>query len=99
MVVAYSTDHSFAEKNVPSLRDLKSESWFAFPNDYNQRDAFADNLFAQFHLRGVGSIIWTPVDSLTAQKRMIEAGFGIALLPESSLREEIKLKQLAIVHV
>lgn len=25
---------------------------------------------------------WTPVDSLTAQKRLIEVDFGLALLPE-----------------
>ena len=28
-----------------------------------------------------------PIDSLTAQKRMVEAGFGLALLPESALDE------------
>jgi DNA-binding transcriptional LysR family regulator len=26
-----------------------------------------------------------PIDSLTAQKRMVEAGFGLALLPKSSV--------------
>jgi DNA-binding transcriptional LysR family regulator len=31
-----------------------------------------------------------PVDSLTAQKRMVEAGFGLAILPESSLDEELR---------
>src|SRR5262249_11633492 len=31
-----------------------------------------------------------PIDSLTAQKRMVEAGFGLALLPESSGDEELR---------
>jgi DNA-binding transcriptional LysR family regulator len=31
-----------------------------------------------------------PIDSLTAQKRMAEAGFGLAILPESSLEEELR---------
>ena len=33
----------------------------------------------------------TLIDSLTAQKRLVEAGFGIALVPESSVRDEIRL--------
>ncbi len=31
------------------------------------------------------------IDSLTAQKRLVEAGFGIALVPESSVRDEVRL--------
>jgi DNA-binding transcriptional LysR family regulator len=31
-----------------------------------------------------------PIDSLTAQKRMVEAGFGLALLQESSVNEELR---------
>ena len=45
------------------------------------------------------SLRWTPVDSLTAQKRLIEAGFGIALLPESSLLEERRAGSLATIEV
>jgi DNA-binding transcriptional LysR family regulator len=40
-----------------------------------------------------------PVDSLTAQKRLIEAGFGISLMPESSISEERKVKALAVIAV
>ena len=32
--------------------------------------------------------------SLTAQKRLVQAGFGIALVPESSVRDELKLGTL-----
>lgn len=42
---------------------------------------------------------WTPVDSLTAQKRLVEAGFGLALLPESSIREERASGSLATIDV
>jgi len=28
-----------------------------------------------------------PIDSLTAQKRLVEAGFGLGLMPESSVDE------------
>ena len=37
----------------------------------------------------------TIIDSLTAQKRLVEAGFGIALVPESSVRDELRIGSLA----
>jgi DNA-binding transcriptional LysR family regulator len=39
------------------------------------------------------------IDSLTAQKRLVEAGFGIALLPESSIAEELRLGTLRLIDV
>jgi DNA-binding transcriptional LysR family regulator len=50
-------------------------------------------------VRGVASPRWTAIDSLTAQKRLIEAGFGIALLPASSIREELASGSLATIAV
>src|SRR5947208_784995 len=40
-----------------------------------------------------------PIDSLTAQKRMVEAGFGLALLPESSLDEELRAGTLHALRI
>jgi DNA-binding transcriptional LysR family regulator len=34
---------------------------------------------------------------LTAQKRMVEAGFGLAILPESSLDEELRSGSLCAI--
>ena len=39
------------------------------------------------------------IDSMTAQKRLIEAGIGIALLPESSVHEELRLGTLRTIDV
>jgi DNA-binding transcriptional LysR family regulator len=94
--VACGNRHRFAGKRVDSLAELAAEAWLAFPR---AREATADNLFAQFLVRGVASLRWTPVDSLTAQKRLIEAGFGLALLPESSIREERASGSLATIEV
>ena len=41
----------------------------------------------------------TLVDSITAQKRRVEASFGIALIPKRNLREEIAGGKLRIVEV
>ncbi|HVG77630.1 MAG TPA: LysR family transcriptional regulator substrate-binding protein [Patescibacteria group bacterium] len=40
-----------------------------------------------------------PIDSLTAQKRMVEASFGLALLPESSVDEELRTGTLCAMRV
>jgi DNA-binding transcriptional LysR family regulator len=39
------------------------------------------------------------IDSLTAQKRLVEAGFGIALVPDSSVREELAAGSLVVLDV
>ena len=39
------------------------------------------------------------IDSLTAQKRMVEAGFGLALLPESSVGEELRAGTLRALRI
>ena len=41
----------------------------------------------------------TPVDSLTAQKRLVEAGYGIALLPESAVAEERAANTVSTIRV
>jgi DNA-binding transcriptional LysR family regulator len=39
---------------------------------------------------GLGTAEILPVGSLTAQKRMAEAGLGLAILPQSSLQDELR---------
>src|SRR6516162_8763514 len=39
------------------------------------------------------------IDSLTAQKRLVQAGFGLALVPESSVRDELKLGSLKELEI
>ena len=99
LVVVCGARHRLAGRRVASLADLRDEAWLAFPSAHDAREASADNVFAQFLVRGVASVRWTPVDSLTAQKRLIEAGFGLALLPESSIREERASGSLATIAV
>ena len=38
-----------------------------------RREITASHVFALFQTHGLGEIAWTPVDSLTAQKRLVEA--------------------------
>jgi DNA-binding transcriptional LysR family regulator len=99
LVVACGPGHRFAGRRVASLAQLRDEAWLAFPVARDPREASADHVLAQFLVRGVAELRWTPVDSLTAQKRLIEAGFGIALLPASGLREELAAGSLDTIEV
>lgn len=99
LVVACAVEHALAGERVPALGDLSDQHWLAFPKFNERREASAENVFAQFQIRGVPSIGWSPVDSLTAQKRLIEAGFGVGLLPESSVVEERAAGTLSIIGV
>ena len=65
-----------------------------------RREVTASHVFALFQTHGFGEVDWTPVDSLTAQKRLVEAGLGIALLSESNAaEEELRYGTIATIDV
>jgi DNA-binding transcriptional LysR family regulator len=97
--VACAPTHRLAGREVKSLAQLHGEHWFAFPNTFEQRETFAGNVFAQFQARGFAAVNWTPVDSLTAQKRLVEVGFGLALLSENAMEDELARKSIATIEV
>ena len=99
LIVCCARGHALAGRSIASLTALADEPWLAFPSARESREATAGNLFAHFLARGIASVRWTPVDSLTAQKRLVGAGFGLALLPESSVREERASGALATIRV
>ena len=92
-------DHPRAGRLVAKLVDLRGERWIAFPVVPGRREITASHVFALFQTHGLGEIDWTPVDSLTAQKRLVEAGFGIALLSESNAAEELKYGTISTISV
>lgn len=96
LVVCCARSHPSANGRVPALAKLAGEPWLAFANAH---EATTGSLVTHFLARGIASIRWTPIDSLTAQKRLVEAGFGLALLPESSVREELAAGSLATIAV
>jgi DNA-binding transcriptional LysR family regulator len=99
LVVACARAHRLAGKSVAKFVDLKAERWLAFPLLPGRREAAAQIVHTQFLMRGVDAFAWTPVDSLTAQKRLVEANYGVALVPESAIKEELSGKTLATIRV
>src|ERR1700752_3671582 len=97
--VVCALDHPLAGKRVARLADLRAERWIAFPEIPGRREISASHVFALFQTHGLGEIAWTPVDSLTAQKRLVEAGPGIALLTQSHAADELRWKAIATIGV
>lgn len=99
LVVVCAPEHPLAGRAVARLADLKGERWLAFPRPADGGEAWAETLFALFLTRGVADIRWTAIDSLTAQKRLAEAGFGLGLMPENAVAEERAAGRLAVIGV
>ncbi|MEZ4663835.1 MAG: LysR family transcriptional regulator [Caldilineaceae bacterium] len=81
------------------VEELKGMSWVSFPMDARSSgDPFARLLRRQLTIAGLDDADMITIDSLTAQKRLIESGFGIGLLPISSIQEELHLGAVKILH-
>ena len=97
LVLACSPDHRLAGRRVREPGALAGERWVAFPPQRRRREPFATALEQRLVAAGIEAAAIVRIDSLTAQKRLVEAGFGIALLIESSVQEELRLGSLAII--
>jgi DNA-binding transcriptional LysR family regulator len=74
---------------APSYELAATPRWIGFPNRRTFKEDLGRLLSQQLTAAGATAADVMPVDSMSAQKRLVEAGLGIALLPESSVREEL----------
>jgi DNA-binding transcriptional LysR family regulator len=97
LVPVCSADHRLAGARRVSTRALAGERWIGFPPRAGEpySSAFEQRLAAC----GLDGCEIVPIDSLTAQKRMVEAGFGLALLPASAIAEELRAGTLCALRV
>jgi DNA-binding transcriptional LysR family regulator len=91
-------EHPLAAGGTDLAATLAGQRWLAFPSRPGApADPYAAALQQLLAARGLGAAEILPIDSLTAQKRMAEAGFGLAILPESSLDEELRTGTLRAI--
>ena len=90
MVVVAARSHRLAGRRLRAPKDLANERWIGFPPSPGDRDSSGHLLARQLIRAGLESADLTLIDSLTAQKRLAQAGFGLALVPESSVRDELR---------
>ncbi len=100
MMVVSSPRHRLAGRRSVAPSALGAERWVAFPP---RNDALYEpypwSLQHRLAAWGLNPAEIVPIDSLTAQKRMVEAGFGLALLPESSVDEELRTGTLREMRI
>lgn len=99
LVVVAAPNHRLAGRREVRVQDLREDRWIGFPRRGDATAAFASLLERQLIAAGLDGAEIAAIDSLTAQKRVVEIGFGLALLPESSIQEELRLGTLAIIDV
>jgi DNA-binding transcriptional LysR family regulator len=92
--------HRLARAARVSARALAGERWLAFPPRLTAaREPYTATLAERLAASGVIAADVLHIDSLTAQKRMVEAGFGLALLPESSVADELRAGTLRALSI
>lgn len=90
--------HPLAAGGSDLAAALAGQRWLAFPaGPSGPGDPYTAALQQLLAAHGIGAAEILPIDSLTAQKRMAEAGFGLAILPESSLDEELRAGTLCAI--
>jgi DNA-binding transcriptional LysR family regulator len=99
-VVVCSPRHRLARSRSVSPGRLAGEAWIGFPVRPDEpEEPYGTSLRQSLAACGLGTAEIIAIDSLTAQKRMVEAGFGLALLPESSVDEELRAGTLRALTV
>jgi DNA-binding transcriptional LysR family regulator len=83
-----------------AIESLTNLAWVSFPiGEGNSGEPLAKLLKGQLEKFDLGQADIITIDSLTAQKRLIEADFGVGLVPISAIQEELKLGTLQIIEV
>lgn len=99
MLVVAAAGHRLAGRRVKDPSTLKAERWVGFPAVADEPDSSGHVLMRQLIRAGLDAADVTLIDSLTAQKRLAQAGFGLALVPESSVRDELRQGSLVKLDV
>lgn len=100
LVPVCSAQHHFAEKEPPDVNCLAGLPWISFPlSKGSSGEQFTRLLERQMMIAGLHDHEMITIDSLTAQKRLIEADFGFGVLPISSIQEELRLGTLQVLEI
>src|SRR5262245_23773811 len=100
LVTVCAPGHRLAGARSITARMLAGEPWVAFPARRGSTgESYALMLSERLAALGLADAEILPIDSLTAQKRLVEAGFGLGLMPESAVEEELRLGTLRALGI
>lgn len=81
-------------------RALVGVPWVGFPREgASAGEQFSRAVEQQLARYGMGDAEYLAIDSLTAQKRLIEADFGVGLMQASAIEEELRLGTLRVLAI
>ena len=98
LLVAATSGHRLAGRRVRRMHLLAGERWIDFPSTPGEQDS-GQTLARQLARAGLDDADVALIDSLTAQKRLAQAGFGLALVPESSVLDELRQGVLVALDI
>lgn len=99
LYVVVGVDHPVASRRRKDLKAFAEDRWLGFPASRNAETSYGSLLDTQLAAGGIADPQVTTVDSLTAQKRLVEAGFGVALMPKRNVASELRGGTLRLIDV
>jgi DNA-binding transcriptional LysR family regulator len=100
LLVVCATHSRLVSKAPTEPASLLGVPWVTYPlNAGSSGEPFARLLEQQLLRHELDSAERIVIDSLTAQKRLIEADYGVGLLPASSLEEELRLGTMRVLPI
>ncbi|HEY0050827.1 MAG TPA: LysR family transcriptional regulator [Pyrinomonadaceae bacterium] len=95
LVLICPPDHEFAEREQVKSKELKGRDFVLFERDVPTRKA-TDKILKSY---GVEVRKAAEFDNIETIKRAVEVGFGLAIVPQPSVMDEEKNKQLAVIQL
>jgi len=95
LVLVVEPEHRFARSGRIRMEDLAGEQLVQFDRTSSYRDLTS----ALFVTAGVSPSGTMELDNIDAAKKMVEQGFGVALLPQTSVADELEAGTLSEVEI
>jgi DNA-binding transcriptional LysR family regulator len=95
LILVVEPGHSFAAEGRIRMKDLAEEQLVQF----DRTSSYHDLTSALFVTSGVSPAGRMELDNIDAAKKMVEQGFGVALLPQTSVADELEAGTLAEVEI
>lgn len=100
LVIAGAADSRLVPARVLTASDLEGVPWIGFPaGTGSSGEPFARAVDRYLLQLGLADAERIAIDSLTAQKRLIEADFGIGIVLASAIEEEVRLGTIRLLDV
>ena len=95
LILVVEPEHHFASSGRIRMKELADEQLVQF----DRTSSYHDLTSAVFVTAGVSPAGTMELDNIDAAKKMVEQGFGVALLPQTSVADELEAGALAEVEI